>query len=226
MRIDIVSDVMCPWCYIGKRRLETAMAGRLDLSFDVTWRPFKLDGTIPEGGMDRKAYLERKFGGPEAAADIYARISEAGHLEGIAFAFDAIPRSPNTTNAHRLIRWAGDADVVDAEHTGKPVQDAIVERLFARYFLEGGDVESPDALGHLADAATDADLGDIETRLRSDEDRDIVAAEIEHAQRIGVTGVPTFIFDNRLVVVGAQGADVLMAAMAQAEQAADETATA
>ncbi|MEO1200386.1 MAG: DsbA family oxidoreductase [Pseudomonadota bacterium] len=212
MRIDILSDVMCPWCYIGKRRLEAAME-RSDLTFEIVWRPYKLDDTIPEGGMDRQAYLERKFGGPDGVQEVYGRITEAGLAEGISFRFEDIPRSPNTTNAHRLIRWAGAADAVDPSER---IQDAVVERLFQSYFLEGGDVESPDALAHAASAATDADLGDIAARLQGPEDRDAVQAEIEHAKHIGVTGVPTFVLDSKLVVVGAHPPDVMLDAISQA----------
>ncbi|HUE44730.1 MAG TPA: DsbA family oxidoreductase, partial [Aestuariivirgaceae bacterium] len=107
--IDVVSDVMCPWCYIGKRRLEAAVAALPEVALDVQWRPFQLDATIPPEGMDRRMYLERKFGGAEAAERVYAPVRAAGEAEAIPFAFDRIRRSPNTINAHRLIRWAGQA---------------------------------------------------------------------------------------------------------------------
>jgi 2-hydroxychromene-2-carboxylate isomerase len=128
--IDVVSDVMCPWCYIGKRRLEAAVAALPEVALDVQWRPFQLDATIPPEGMDRRMYLERKFGGAEAAERVYAPVRAAGEAEAIPFAFDRIRRSPNTINAHRLIRWAGQAGL----------QEEMVERLFRLYFIEGGDL--------------------------------------------------------------------------------------
>jgi predicted DsbA family dithiol-disulfide isomerase len=143
LRIDVVSDVMCPWCFVGKRRLERALAEAADVPVEVIWRPFQLDPTLPPDGKDRRAYLEEKFGGPEQAAAIYERIREAGREEGIAFAFDRIARSPNTLDAHRLIRWAGE----------EGVQDAMVERLFELYFLEGADLTREATLVEAAVAA-------------------------------------------------------------------------
>jgi predicted DsbA family dithiol-disulfide isomerase len=203
--IDVVSDVMCPWCYIGKRRLEAAAAANPDIALDVRWRPFQLDATIPDNGMDRQLYLERKFGGPEVVERVYAPVRAAGEAESIPFAFDRIRRSPNTFNAHRLIRWAGEAGV----------QEEMVERLFRLYFLEGGDLTD---LTVLAEAATQAGMEQalVERLLAGDADKAEVAAEIEAYQRMGVTGVPTFIIANRFAVVGAQAAEVLSSAIAKA----------
>ncbi|MGD9869365.1 MAG: DsbA family oxidoreductase, partial [Hyphomicrobiales bacterium] len=127
--IDVVSDVMCPWCYIGKRRLEHALALVPEIQADVRWRPFQLDPTIPAEGMNRQDYLDRKFG-PGGAGKIYKQIELAGEAEGIPFRFDRIARSPNTLDCHRLIRWAA--------HDG--FQDAVVDRLFELFFLEGADI--------------------------------------------------------------------------------------
>ena len=200
--IDVVSDVMCPWCYIGKRRLEAAAAAHPDIALDVKWRPFQLDATIPETGMDRRIYLERKFGGPEAIERVYAPVRAAGEAEAIPFAFDKIRRSPNTFNAHRLIRWAG----------LEGLQDEMVERLFRLYFLEGGDLTD---LAVLANAASEAgmDKAVVERLLAGEADRAEVRAEIESAQRMGITGVPTFIVAGRYAVVGAQPAEVLSGAI-------------
>lgn len=207
MRIDVISDVMCPWCYIGKRRIEAALERRPDIATEVVWHPFKLDATIPKGGVDRKEYLERKFGGPEGAAEIYARISEAGSTEGISFAFDRIVRSPNTTDAHRLIRWARESGD----------QDQVVEGLFKAYFCDGRDVENADVLAGIAEnAGMDADR--IRQRLASNESVADVDDDIAFAQKIGVTGVPTFLLAQKLAVVGAQGPDVLVQAMDQAAE--------
>jgi predicted DsbA family dithiol-disulfide isomerase len=203
--IDVVSDVMCPWCYIGKRRLEKAAAARPDVMLDVQWRPFQLDATIPADGMDRRMYLERKFGGAEAAERVYAPVRAAGEAEEIPFAFDKIHRSPNTINAHRLIRWAGQAGL----------QEAMVERLFRLYFLEGGDLTDTAVL---AQAAAEAGMEQevAERLLASEADIAEVRADIEAAQNMGITGVPTFIIAGRYAVVGAQSADVLADAIAKA----------
>lgn len=209
--IDVVSDVMCPWCYIGKRRLEAAAAAQPDVELDVRWRPFQLDATIPEGGMDRRMYLERKFGGAEAVERVYAPVRAAGEAEAIPFAFDRIRRSPNTINAHRLIRWAAQAGI----------QDAMVERLFRLYFIEGGDLTDNAVL---AKAAAEAGLEQevAERLLASDADVAEVKGEIEAAQRMGITGVPTFIVDGRYAVVGAQSPAVLANAIARVQAEAPE----
>lgn len=202
--IDVISDVMCPWCYIGKRRLERALAERPDIAVDVRWRPFQLDASIPRGGMDRQEYLDRKFG-PGRAKEVYAGIEAAGAAEGIPFAFDRIEKSPNTVDAHRVVRWAaagGD-------------QQAAVERLFAGYFTEGRDLTDPD---YLAEVAVEAGLDrDIVARLLAGEaDRDRVAEEVRLAQRMGVQGVPCFIFAAKYVVMGAQDPAILVQAIDQA----------
>ena len=206
LKIDVVSDVMCPWCFIGKRRLEKALASVPDVAVEVEWHPFQLDPTLPQEGKDRAAYLNEKFGGHERAATIYARIEEAGASEDIAFAFDKITRSPNTLDAHRVIRWAGI----------EGLQDAVVERLFALYFLEGANLTDPEVLvGAAADAGMDAEV----TRrlLASDADLAETEAEVVRAQAMGVQGVPTFVLDGKYAVSGAQPADVLGDAIRQVE---------
>ena len=205
LSIDVVSDVMCPWCYIGKRRLEAAVAARPEIALDVRWRPFQLDPTIPPEGMDRKIYMERKFGGPDVVERVYAPVRAAGEAESIPFAFDKIRRSPNTFNAHRLIRWAG----------LEGLQDEMVERLFRLYFLEGGDLTDTAVLAKAA-AEAGMDKAVVERLLAGDADRAEVQAEIESAQRMGITGVPTFIVAGRYAVVGAQPAEVLAGAIAKA----------
>jgi predicted DsbA family dithiol-disulfide isomerase len=205
VQLDVISDTICPWCFIGKRRLEKALALRTDVDVDVRWRPYQLDPTIPPGGKDRREYLEAKFGGPEGARKIYDNIRAAGADEDIAFEFDKIERTPNTINSHRLIRWAATADR----------QDAVVERLFRLYFLEGGDIESPESLIAVArETGMDADL--VAELLAGDADVDLVEREIRTAQKIGVTGVPCFILANSFGVMGAQSADVLAEAIDRA----------
>lgn len=201
--VDIVSDVVCPWCYIGKRNFEATRAQFPDLEFDVRWRPYQLDPTIPQGGVDRKTYMERKFGGK--ATGMHERLQQVGGDVGIPFDFRAIRISPNTLDAHRLIRWA--------RTTG--AQDALVERLFRDFFIEGRDVGARDVLVAAArDCGMDVDL--VTNLLASDVDRDAVQAEIIEAQNIGVTGVPFFILDGAFALPGAQPPEVLARAINKA----------
>lgn len=195
--LDIVSDVMCPWCYIGKRRLEAAGPMLDGIELDVRWRPFQLDATIPPGGMDRQAYLDRKFG-PDGARDMYGRIGEVGTALGIAFDFPAIAVSPNTIDAHRLIRWSATAGL----------QDAVVEELFRLYFTEGVDIGDHEVLvGVAARCGMDSDL--VRELLAGDSDVDLVRREVELAHAMGVHGVPAFIFGGKYLVSGAQEPAVL-----------------
>jgi predicted DsbA family dithiol-disulfide isomerase len=199
MRIEIVSDVICPWCFIGKRRLEQAMAQRPDISFEIGWRPFQLNPDMPREGADRKSYLEAKFGGPERAKQIYARVSAEGAKEGIAFDFDGIRRTPNTLAAHSVLRWALSAGV----------QSELKERLFRLYFLEGQDIGDHQIL---ADAAAGEGMDGALVRQLLDEgrDADIIQEEDMMARELGITGVPFFIFERKYGVSGAQPADALL----------------
>jgi predicted DsbA family dithiol-disulfide isomerase len=207
LAIDIVSDVVCPWCYIGKRRLEAALAQAAVASPRIRWHPFQLNPRIPAGGVDRRSYLEEKFGGPERAREIYARVEEAGRDAGIAFDFKRIQRQPNTLDAHRLMAWA---HAVDAARV-----DALMERLFAAYFLEGADIGAVDELVCLA-VQTGYDESGARAHLQSDAGRDEIAAADERSRAMGIGGVPFFIFNRRLAVSGAQPPDVLRDAIAQA----------
>ncbi|MDP2118466.1 MAG: DsbA family oxidoreductase [Hoeflea sp.] len=203
--IDIVSDVMCPWCYIGKRRLEAALAEVADeMLVEVRWRPYQLDPTLPKEGKDRKKYMEDKFGGPEGAEKAYAHVRAAGADENIPFAFDKIPVSANTLDAHRLIRWAGSL--------GPLAQDTAVENLFKAYFEDGKNIGDD---GVLIEAGRQAGLEPeiVERLLAGEADRDAVSAEIDQARQMGVTGVPCFIIDMKYAVVGAQPAEALADAM-------------
>ncbi len=207
MRLDIFSDPICPWCFIGKRRLERALAARPDLEIEVNWRAFQLNPEMPAEGMDRQLYLELKFGGPAAAQRIYDTIAEAGAAEKIAFDFNAIRRTPNTVNAHRLIRRAG--------LEGK--QDSVVEALFRRYFLAGEDIGDT---AILLKAAREAGLpsSDLEAFLAGAEEADVVRSEDALARRTGIQGVPTFIFANRFALSGAHEPEVLIQMFELAEQ--------
>lgn len=202
LSIDVVSDVVCPWCFIGKRRLDRALASRPDLPVVVHWRPFQLDPTIPAGGMDRQEYMRRKFGDGERIAAMHSRIIEAGAEDGIAFRFDRIARSPNTLDAHRVIRWAQTANA----------QGTLVERLFTLYFVEGQDIGDHDVLRAAAgDSGLDGDQ--IAALLASDTDKDAVTEEIATAVRLGVSGVPCFILGGRYALSGAQPAEALVDAI-------------
>ena len=197
--IDIVSDPVCPWCFIGKRRLERAIAGRPEYRFQVGWRPFQLNPDMPRAGMERQQYLSLKFGGRERAFKTYAHVSKAGEDEGIPFRFEAIRRQPNTFDAHRLIRWSGTA--------GR--QDAVVETLFRRYFEEGCDIGDRNTLAAVAGEAG-MDAAQVKAWLEDEVDSDVVREEETIARRMGIGGVPCFIVDRRFAVSGAQDPSVLV----------------
>ncbi|MEO0543855.1 MAG: DsbA family oxidoreductase [Pseudomonadota bacterium] len=206
--VDVISDVMCPWCLIGKRRLQAAadiVAGEIEL--EIHWRPFQLDATLPDEGLDRQTYLENKFGGPDRAKEIYGHIKQTGAEEGIDFAFDKIAVSPNTLNAHRLIRFAGEVD--------SNTQNAVVEELFDSFFIQGGHIGDLDILADIG-ANAGMDRSALLARLASEEARDETSAEVTRASQMGVTGVPCFIFDRKIAVMGAHPADHLVEAMREA----------
>lgn len=211
LTIDVVSDVVCPWCYIGKRRLEEALAllraAEPDLPIAVRWHPFQLNPDLPAEGADRRQYLERKFGGPARAKEIYARVEAAGTAVGIPFAFDAIKRQPNTLLAHRLITWAQARPEGDA--------DTLVELLFKAYFIEGLYLGDVDVLVERAVAAS-FDPGDARAFLESQDMAEAVSSADRRAREMGVTGVPFFIFDGKTAVSGAQEAATLVEAIRQA----------
>jgi predicted DsbA family dithiol-disulfide isomerase len=202
--IDVVSDVVCPWCFIGQKRLERAMAAVPEIDVDVRWRPYQLDPTIPPEGKDRKAYMLAKFGSETRLREIHARIEPLGAEEGIEFDFDAIKVSPNTLDAHRVMRWAAVAGA----------QNRLAQRLFKLYFEEGENVGDHAVLVNAArDSGMDAAV--VETLLPTDADRDAVATEIATASRMGITGVPCFLLEGKYAVMGAQDAETLADAIRQ-----------
>lgn len=201
--VDIVSDAICPWCFIGKRRFEQALAqAPKDVEVLVAWRPYQLNPDMPPEGMDRKTYLSTKFGGDARADEIYQRVREAGQTVGIDFDFKSIPRTPNTIDAHRLIGVAGRA--------GK--QDAVVEALFRAYFLEGRDIGSHDVLAGVA-AAAGLEEKTIRDYLAGRDDVDRVGNEDALARRMGIQGVPCFILNRKYAISGAQEPAVFLEAI-------------
>jgi len=206
--IDVYSDVICPWCYVGKRRLERALKEwNGSMPVKISWKPFQLNPAMPKSGMDRQRYLEAKFGGPEAAQSIYDHVAAAGAAERIPFAFDRISRTPNTLAAHCLIWLAG--------HQGK--QDEMVEMLFRRYFVEGSDIGNVETL---AQAAADVgfDRTAIEGCLAGDEGGNEVQAEEAAGRRLGIRAVPYFVLNGGHVLSGAQPPEQFLAAFRQIQE--------
>ncbi len=205
MEIDIFSDTICPWCFIGKRRLERALAERPQPNLTIRWRTFQLNPNMPEGGMDRKRYLEVKFGGPVNAQAVYDQVRAAGESEGIDFAFEEMRRTPNTIASHRLIRYAAGA----TEATGGPGrQDAVVQALFDAYFLRGEDIGDLDVLTAAAETGG-LDAAAARAFLEGDAEDDEVRAEDRSARQAGISGVPCFIFNGRHTLAGAHPPEVL-----------------
>jgi predicted DsbA family dithiol-disulfide isomerase len=193
MHIDIVSDVICPWCFIGKRRLERALGQRPELEVSMTWRAFQLNPDMPSAGMERQAYIAAKFGSSAQASRVYAAVAEAGRSEGIDFAFDRIRRTPNTTAAHRLIRYA----------TARGRQEDVVEGLFQGYFLEGRDIGDLETLSDIA-AEGGFERKDVAAYLTGSFGREEMLAEERSARRLGINAVPCFIVDGGYAISGAQ----------------------
>ena len=210
--VDIVSDVVCPWCYIGKRKLETALAElqarEPGLAILRRWHPFQLNPDLPREGIARTAYLEAKFGGKARASEIYARVRAAGADVGIPFDFERIDRQPNTLDAHRLIAWA-------QQRGDQGATDALVERLFRAYFIEGKLLTETE---QLVEIARDAGFpeGEVRAMLASATGRPDVEAEDREARAVGISGVPFFIFNGKTAVSGAHEPAALLEAIAAA----------
>jgi predicted DsbA family dithiol-disulfide isomerase len=203
--IDVVSDVVCPWCYLGKARLELAIAEVQDeVGVDVNWRPYRLNPDYPPEGVDQKAALEKKLGGPERVAEGHKMLTELGREVGINFNFEAIRIGPNTLDAHRLIHWAMIED--------RDKADRVVDGLFKANFEQGLNVGDHDVLLEIAEKSG-LDRAVTASLLASDADRNLVVEEIESAQKMGVNGVPFFIFDQQYAVSGAQTPDVIAGAL-------------
>jgi predicted DsbA family dithiol-disulfide isomerase len=193
IRLDIFSDPICPWCLIGKTLLDRALESRPDHPFAVAWHPFQLNPDMPREGVDRRAYLEAKFGGKAQAVEVYARVADAARNAGLEINFEAMERTPNTLDAHRLIHWAG--------LEGR--QNAVVDALFRAYFREGRDIGDTAVLVEVA-ALAGMDAGVTARLLATEADRDDLIARDRDARQKGVSAVPTFLVAQQYVLSGAQ----------------------
>ena len=208
VRIDVVSDVVCPWCFIGKHRLEAALKLKPDIPVEVHWRPYFLNDWIPREGISRQDYLTTKFGSPDRYKGIAQRVSTAAAAEGLVYAMDKIQRQPNTLDCHRLIRWA--------ENIGKAAE--MKQKLMDLYFTEGADLTNREVL---VKAAADVGLAADEIRdaLAGDEGVAQIEQEAQSAKEAGIEGVPCFIFDGKFAVSGAQAPEYLADAVERAASA-------
>ncbi len=202
LTIDIYSDVVCPWCFLGKRRLEAALRARPDIPVALRWRPFELNPDMAEGGADRREYLARKFADAAGLAQAHRRLVELGRAAGIEYRFEAIARMPNTRAAHGLVALAGDRE------------GAVVEGLFRAYFENARDVGDLDVLAAVA-AEAGLDAAEMRARLAAGEGRAAIVAQELEAARLGITAVPLFLFAGRWAVSGAQEPATLAAALDQ-----------
>jgi len=196
VKLDIISDPICPWCYIGKTNLDRALTQFPDHPFTIEWHPFQLNPDMPAGGMDRRAYLEAKFGGKQAAVKAYAPVVEHAEKSGAHINFDAIEKTPNTIDAHRLIHWAG----IEQR------QSFVVDLLFKAYFVDGRDIGDHEVLADIADTA-EMDAALVTRLLQTDNDLADIRARDAHSREMGVSSVPTFIVAQQHAVPGAQPAE-------------------
>jgi len=193
IKLDIMSDPICPWCYIGKAHLDQALATLPDHPFAIEWHPFQLNPDMPAGGMDRRSYLEGKFGGKEGAVRAYAPVVEHAQKAGLKINFEAMERTPNTLDAHRFIHWAG----IEGRQT------AAVSALFQAYFVDARDIGDHEVLADLADTI-EMDAAVVTRLLKSEVDADDIRKRDAHSRQMGVTSVPTFIVAGKHAVPGAQ----------------------
>lgn len=215
MQIDIFSDPICPWCFIGKKRLEAARALRPGVGLQIRWRAFQLNPDMPPEGMDRQTYLSVKFGGADRAQELYGHIKDVGDQVGIPFKFDSITRTPSTMPAHRLIRHAQRPGVGKAE--------PLIDALFNAYFLDARDIGDIDVLVEIAEGVG-LDGDDVRKLLEGDDYADEIRAEDSFARRIGIGGVPCFIVDGKYALSGAQEPESFLPLFDMADQESLENA--
>ena len=214
MQLDIISDPVCPWCYVGKKRMEIAIAARPNMQIDLAYRVFQLNPDMPREGMDRREHIVRKFGEPKGPSAVMDALQEAGQELGIAFNFSNIERMPNTLDAHRLIRWAHSAGC----------QTDVVETIFRRYFTDGADISDHSVLLGIARQAG-MDTGIIGDLLTSDADVDLIQKEDATARKIGIQGVPSYVIANKYLLVGAQESGLMLRALDTAYAETRQTAS-
>lgn len=193
IKLDIMSDPICLWCYIGKAHLDRALESEPNHPFAIEWHPFQLNPDMPAEGMDRRAYLEGKFGGKEGAVRAYAPVVEHAEKAGLKINFEAMQRTPNTLNAHRLIHWAG----IEGRQT------AAVSALFKAYFVDARDIGDAEVLADIADGI-EMDASVVTRLLATDEDMEDIRKRDAHSREMGINSVPTFIVGGRHAVPGAQ----------------------
>jgi predicted DsbA family dithiol-disulfide isomerase len=206
--VDVISDVVCPWCFIGMKRLESAIALAPEVEVAVRWRPYQLDPTIPPAGLPRRDYMLAKFGSEDRLREAHDTIVGLGEAEGIRFNFGAMETAANTLDAHRLIRWAG------SPKSPEGAQGRVVKRLFEMNFEEARDIGDKAVLAEAAEEAG-MDKALVEALLASPADADAVRAEVGTAGQMGVRGVPCFLIEGKYAVMGAQDADTLADAIRQ-----------
>ncbi|MDE0968922.1 MAG: DsbA family oxidoreductase [Octadecabacter sp.] len=207
VKLDIISDPICPWCYIGKTNLDRALEQIPDHPFTIEWHPFQLNPTMKPEGMDRRAYLEGKFGGKDAAVKAYAPVLQAAEVAGLMIDFAGMKRTPNTIDAHRLIHWAG----IEQR------QPFVVQRLFEAYFRDARDIGDRDVLLDIADGC-EMDAGVIGKLLDSDADIEDMQNRDAHSREMGVSSVPTFIVANQHAVPGSQPTEMWVKVMGEIMQ--------
>lgn len=195
LQLDIISDFVCPWCFIGKRKLDVALQRQREFEINIVWRPYRLDPSIPKAGLDRKEYLTAKFG-PQAGRKIGDKVIAAASGTGINFNFDAIQMTPNTTNAHRLMRWAG---LLGRQHQ-------LADQLFSAYFEQGVDIGADKTLLDLGESIGFT-RNELQEALDSDADYTAIDDQDAEARDAGVTGVPALLLGGKFVLMGAQDPD-------------------
>ncbi|MEP1522749.1 DsbA family oxidoreductase [Ascidiaceihabitans sp.] len=210
IKLDIMSDPICPWCFIGKAHLDKALQAHPDHPFEIEWHPFQLNPEMPMDGMDRRAYLEGKFGGKEGAVRAYAPVVENAEKAGVAIDFEGMKRTPNTINAHRLIHWAG----IEGRQT------AAVSALFKAYFTDTRDIGDLEVLADIADSI-EMDASVVTRLLNTDEDMQSIRDRDAHSRKMGVNSVPTFIVGGRHAVPGAQPPELWAQVIADFAQQAE-----
>ena len=208
IKLDIMSDPICPWCYIGKAHLDRALESEPDHPFAIEWHPFQLNPDMPAEGMDRRAYLEGKFGGKEGAVRAYAPVVEHAEKAGLKINFEAMQRTPNTLNAHRLIHWAG----IEGRQT------AAVSALFKAYFVDARDIGDAEVLADIADGI-EMDASVVTRLLATDEDMEGIRKRDAHSREMGINSVPTFIVGGRHAVPSAQPPELWKKVLAELRNA-------